>query len=84
MDEEFEKCKNNHYYCATKYLIVDNKPFTTILTEKEFQLDKTEVGTAISWLKDINIQYKQQKYSIYDLTMHPLCFILWDDIPRIS
>jgi len=55
-----------------------------ILTEKEFQLDKTEVGTAISWLKDINIQYKQQKYSIYDWTMHPLCFILWDDIPRIS
>lgn len=33
---EFEKCKNSIYYFATKYLTINNKPFSTYLTEDEF------------------------------------------------
>ena len=35
-NEEFEKCKTNLYYFATKYLTVNKKPFITQLSEKEF------------------------------------------------
>lgn len=34
--EELEKCKNSPYYYATKYLLINDKPFTTMLTEEEF------------------------------------------------
>jgi len=38
--QEFEKCKNNPYYFATKYFTIKHKnkveKFTTKLTEKEF------------------------------------------------
>ena len=37
---EFEKCKNNPYYFATNYLTVNTingvKPYTTILSEEQF------------------------------------------------
>lgn len=35
-NKEFEKCKTNPYYFATTYLTINGKPFTTILTEEEF------------------------------------------------
>ncbi len=34
--EEYNKCKDNPYYFATKYLKIDNKPFTTHLNEEQF------------------------------------------------
>jgi len=34
--EEYYKCLNSPYYYATKYLLVDGKPFTTNYTEEEF------------------------------------------------
>ena len=39
--EELKKCKENPYYFATKYLYIlnndsDKVPFTTMLTEEEF------------------------------------------------
>ena len=34
--EELEKCKASPYYYATKYLTVDDKPFTTNYSEGEF------------------------------------------------
>lgn len=37
--EEIEKCRSNPYYFATKYLTVDGKPFTTLMTEREFNKD---------------------------------------------
>lgn len=33
---EMEKCKASPYYFYTKYVLVDGKPFTTNLTEEEF------------------------------------------------
>lgn len=33
---EIIKCRENPYYFATKYLTVNGKPFTTLLTEQEF------------------------------------------------
>lgn len=35
-DVEMEKCRASPYYYMTKYWIVDGKPFTTPLTEEEF------------------------------------------------
>lgn len=39
--EEINKCKENPYYFATKYLTIKDsngniKPFTTLMTEQEF------------------------------------------------
>lgn len=34
--EEIQKCIDNPYYFATKYLKIDNKTFTTKLSEEEF------------------------------------------------
>lgn len=34
--QEYEKCKTNPYYYATKYLTINGKPFTTLLTEEQF------------------------------------------------
>lgn len=34
--EEFNKCKENPYYFATKYLTINGKRFTTSLSEKDF------------------------------------------------
>lgn len=34
--KEYERCRKNPYYFATKYLTVDGKPFTTNLNETEF------------------------------------------------
>lgn len=36
MLRELEKCKENPYYFATKYLTINGKPYTTVLTEEEF------------------------------------------------
>lgn len=36
MQEEFDKCIKSPYYYATKYLIVNGKPFTTKLSEQDF------------------------------------------------
>lgn len=33
---EYDKCKDSPYYFATKYLVVNGKPFTTRYTEDEF------------------------------------------------
>lgn len=33
---EFNKCKTNPYYFATKYLTINSKPFTTTLSEEDF------------------------------------------------
>jgi predicted amidophosphoribosyltransferase len=35
-NEEFEKCKANPYYFATKYFTLNSNKFTTMLTEEEF------------------------------------------------
>lgn len=34
--EEIRKCRESPYYFATTYLQIDGKPFTTGLTEEEF------------------------------------------------
>ena len=34
--KEIEKCISNPYYFATKYLTVAGEPFTTRLTEEDF------------------------------------------------
>lgn len=34
--EECKKCAESPYYFMTNYVIVDGKPFTTLLQEKEF------------------------------------------------
>lgn len=34
--EEIKKCKESPYYFATKYLLINGKPFTTRLNEVEF------------------------------------------------
>jgi len=34
--EEYNKCRNSPYYFMTKYMTVNGKPFTTELTEEEF------------------------------------------------
>lgn len=34
--EELDKCKDNPYYFATRYLTVNGKPFTTGLREHQF------------------------------------------------
>lgn len=35
---EHEKCKNSPYYFAMKYMTINGKPFTTNLTEHQFNL----------------------------------------------
>lgn len=35
-NEEFEKCKTNPYYFATRYLIINGELFVTNYSEKEF------------------------------------------------
>lgn len=35
-EQELIKCKESPYYYATTYLQINGKPFTTILTEDEF------------------------------------------------
>ena len=34
--EEYEKCIKSPWYFATKYLVVNGKPYTTPLDEEEF------------------------------------------------
>lgn len=34
--EECKKCAESPWYFATKYLTIDGKPFTTLLSEEEF------------------------------------------------
>ncbi len=34
--EEYQKCKENPYYFATKYVEVNGKPFQTSMNEEEF------------------------------------------------
>ena len=36
LEEELEKCKKSPYYFATKYLLVEGKPFVTPLNEETF------------------------------------------------
>jgi len=36
IQSELEKCKNSPYYFATNYMTCNGKPFTTHLTEEEF------------------------------------------------
>jgi len=36
IQEEIEACNKSPYYYCTKYLTVDGKPFTTMLSEEEF------------------------------------------------
>ncbi len=36
MNAEIQKCKASPYYYATTYLQINGKPFTTYLTEEEF------------------------------------------------
>lgn len=35
-ERELEKCKSSMYYFATTYLKVNEKPFTTLLSEEDF------------------------------------------------
>jgi len=48
-ETEIEKCKKSPYYYATKYLTVNGKPFTTRLTEEEF--NKEFLSAAPNWQK---------------------------------
>lgn len=41
---EFQLCKSNPYYYATKYLTINDKPFTTLLKEKEFNEAVKKLG----------------------------------------
>ena len=45
--EELQKCNKSPYYFATNYLTRDGKPFTTNLTENEFnrRFKELEKGT---------------------------------------
>lgn len=42
--KELEKCKASPYYFMTKYCLVDGKPFTTPLTEEEFNKQLKEIA----------------------------------------
>jgi meiotically up-regulated gene 157 (Mug157) protein len=43
--DEIAKCKDNPYYFATNYMIVSGKPFTTSLTEHQFNLIVKSLST---------------------------------------
>ena len=38
LKREFNKCKSNPYYFATKYLTINGEPFVTNLSEKAFNM----------------------------------------------
>lgn len=57
---------------------------TENLIEKDYSITKTDIGTFLALIEDINIQYKEQIYPVHDISIHPLGDILGDDIPRIT
>jgi len=53
--EEQEKCSASPYYFATKYLTMNGKPFTTRLSEEEFN----------KWFEESNTKLLLKRRRIY-------------------
>jgi hypothetical protein len=48
--EEILKCKANPYYFATKYMVINGKPFSTSLSEKDFNQMMSDIENHRLWI----------------------------------
>ena len=77
-EEEYNKCKANPYYFATKYVTVNSKPFATNMNEEEFNtfarqfnvlpLEPEHCGVRVKVIPE----YCECVYPVHDNSVHPV------------